>query len=234
MASKTFQLAAVGDVIVIKRSSNRHLRLSISNKGQVRVSIPTWAPYKAGLEFADSKRLWIEQQMPKLNKLVDGQPIGRGHHLKLKPDVTAQSVRSRIIGNQVTVTYPSTLTSDHSSVQETANKAAIKALRNQAEQLLPKRLDALSQIHNLPFKDIRVKRLTRRWGSCDQDRRIVLNLYLIQLPWELIDYVILHELAHTRHLNHGPHFWSKLESMLPDARALKRQMHNYHPGIIES
>lgn len=234
MASKTFQLAEVGDVMVIKRSSSRHLRLSISNKGQIRVSIPTWAPYKAGVDFADSKRQWIEQQMPKLNKLVDNQAIGRGHHLKFQADISAPTIRSRINGSLVTVTYPSHLNNDHPDVQETANKAAIKALRNQAEQLLPKRLEALSEIHNLTFKDVRIKRLTRRWGSCDQSKQIVLNLYLIQLPWELIDYVILHELAHTRHLNHGPDFWSKLESMLPDARSRKQQMHSYHPGIIES
>lgn len=234
MASKTFQLAEVGDVVVIKRSSSRHLRLSISNKGQIRVSIPTWAPYRSGVDFADSKRSWIEQQMPKLNKLVNGQPIGRGHHLNFKVDATAQTIRSRLTGNLVTITFPSTLNSEHPDVQEIANKAAVKALRNQAEQLLPKRLESLSQNHQMTYKDVRIKRLTRRWGSCDQNKQIVLNLYLIQLPWELIDYVILHELAHTRHLNHGPDFWSKLESMLPDARARKRQMHSYHPGIIEA
>lgn len=84
----------------------------------------------------------------------------------------------------------------------------------------------------MPYRDIQIKQLTRRWGSCDQKKSIVLNLFLIQLPWELIDYVIIHELTHTKHLNHSTDFWDSLETFKPQARQLKKQLNNYHPSII--
>ena len=231
MATKTFEINGLGSVTITKRRSNRHLRLSIGSNGEIKVSIPTWAPYNAGLDFVRSKQGWIEKKRPKQNILSHNQPIGRAHRLNfVVADV--DKPRTRINGNMISVSYGKQMTYNDPEVQAAAYSASTKALRQQAESLLPKRLNTLSELHDLTFKDIRIKQLTRRWGSCDQDKRIVLNLYLIQLPWELIDYVILHELSHTKHLNHGPAFWSTLESMAPNARQLKKEIGSYHPGII--
>ena len=70
-----------------------------------------------------------------------------------------------------------------------------------------------------------------RWGSCSSDQMITLSYFLMQLPWDLIDYVILHELAHTKHLNHGPGFWSELEALCPDARARRKSIKEFRPAI---
>ncbi len=231
MATKTFEIDGLGNVTITKRSSNRHLRLSIGSHGEIKVSIPTWAPYNAGLDFVLSKQSWIEKKRPKQNILNPNQQIGRAHRLNFVA-VNVDKPKTRIKGNTIVISHNKYLLYSDPSVQAAAVSAATKALRQQAESLLPKRLNSLSQAHSLPFKDVHIKQLSRRWGSCDQDKRIVLNLYLIQLPWELIDYVILHELTHTKHLNHSAAFWSTLETIAPDARQLKKAISKYHPGII--
>ena len=232
MASKIYELEPLGKVTVIKRQSNRHLRITIASSGHIRVSIPTWAPYQAGLDFALSKQAWIVDKLPPTNLLNDGQAIGRAHRLVFKADAMITKPRTRINGNQIIVYYPSTMNFHEPAIQSAANQAAIKALRAQAINLLPQRLKSLAESHGLSYSSVQIKQLTRRWGSCDQNQRIVFNLFLIQMPWELIDYVILHELAHTRHMNHGPEFWKMMTELSPDAKALKKQLTKYHPGII--
>lgn len=232
MASKIFTIEGIGELAIAKRRGNRNIRLTITADGKVRVSIPTWAPYKAGVDFAKSRRAWIVSQLPKQNTLRDGDSIGRAHRLQFQLDSTIKDPKTKIKGNQIVILYPSYLSIDHPAVQKAATKASTRALRKQAESLLPQRINTLSQMHSLPISDVKIKQLTRRWGSCDQNSSIVLNLYLIQLPWELIDYVILHELTHTKHLNHGPDFWQTLEALAPNARQLKKQLNKYPPGII--
>ncbi len=66
-----------------------------------------------------------------------------------------------------------------------------------------------------------------RWGSCSSRGRVALNIRCIHLPEHLQDYVILHELCHLHHMNHGPDFWRLLESYLPDARQRRRALNRY-------
>ena len=232
MASKTYELEPLGNITITKRQKNRHLRLTIGSGGQIRVSIPTWAPYQAGVDFALSKSDWISTKLPPVSLLSEDQAIGRAHRLHFKPVAGMEKTTSRIKDNQIIISYPAHLSFNHQLVQTVAAKAATKALRSQALSLLPQRLDLLSLKHQLPYQSLQIKRLSRRWGSCDQQQRIVLNLYLIQMPWELIDYVILHELTHTKHMNHGSEFWSMLIRLSPEARMLKRRLGQYHPGLV--
>ncbi len=79
-------------------------------------------------------------------------------------------------------------------------------------------IQALSEQHQLPFKELRIRKMKTRWGSCRSDGKITLNSLLIYLPVELIKHVILHELCHTKYMSHGPRFWgllSKLDPLTP-------------------
>jgi predicted metal-dependent hydrolase len=117
-------------------------------------------------------------------------------------------------------------------VQEAATKAVLCALRKEAEQHLPERLQDLARLHNFSYRTVSVRQLKSRWGSCDQDKNIKLNLYLMQLPWELIDYVLLHELVHTRVMQHGPVFWSAMADLEPNTPQLRKQIRAYKAAIL--
>ena len=116
-------------------------------------------------------------------------------------------------------------------VQEAAQKACLRALKLEASSLLPPRLKELAEIHGYSFNKVTIKKMKSRWGSCDSNQNIVLNQYLIQLPWHLIDYVLLHELNHTVHMHHSPKFWSALKALLPNVKALRKEIKEHHPTL---
>ena len=233
MAVKKIDVPGIGTVKLYKRKGSRAIRLSVSLAGEVRVSLPYWLPYDAGARFASSKVDWIQARLKERTStiLIDGQAIGKSHHMAFVSDPTTSRVTARVHGQQIRITHPAYLQANSMEVQTIAERAAIRALRVQAERLLPQRLQALAGAHGFTYKSASVKRLTSRWGSCDNEKNIILNLYLIQLPWQLIDYVVLHELTHTRALNHGPDFWTEFERHLPNAKNLRREIKQYRPIV---
>lgn len=230
MATKQVSIPDIGIVTLYKRRGNRSLRLSIGSNGEVRVSLPYWLPYKAGEQFALSKALWITANRGKITgALRHGHAIGKAHRLYFDQSPITTKIQSRVAANEVRITFPAHLASEDESVQHAAQKASIRALRKEAEALLPQRLQALSTQTGLAFTGVDVKQLKSRWGSCNSDREITLNLFLMQLPWHLIDYVLVHELTHTKVMQHGAPFWREMERHLPAARNLRKQMSSYQP-----
>jgi predicted metal-dependent hydrolase len=229
MAFKEFALDDETSVTIYKRKASRSLRLSIAPNGTVRISIPTWAPYSAGVAFAKSRHAWIlEQKRPK-TLLREGQPIGKAYHFRFKPDSRITRPVGRLMHGEAVVTYPQSLDPSNAAVQKAAQSVGIRALRSQAETLLPQRLSALAIEHDFSYRSVSIKQLKSRWGSCDAEKNIVLNLFLMQLPWNCIDYVLLHELTHTTILHHGSKFWTAMERVLPNAKQLRRAVHDYQP-----
>lgn len=233
MAFKEFALNERTTITVYKRKKNRNLRLSVSPDGKIRVSIPVWAPYKAGIAFAQKRIEWIEQQRKPASILTDGQSIGKAHRLRFIEDPTIDRPKGFVRTTEVVVKVPIDAAKNDDEVQVVTKKACVRALRSEAQQLLPQRLAALADLHGFEYSSVSVKQLRSRWGSCDQHGNIVLNLYLMQLPWESIDYVLLHELTHTKYLHHGPVFWSAMESILPDVKQRRKAMRNHQP-ILDS
>lgn len=92
---------------------------------------------------------------------------------------------------------------------------------------LYQRLILLAKEHDFHFNRITFRRQKTRWGSCSAKNNLNLNVKLYNLPQELQDYVILHELVHTRIKNHSERFWQELERILPDARKLNKELKNY-------
>lgn len=93
------------------------------------------------------------------------------------------------------------------------------ALQRLARRELPERVRTLSGAHGVAVGSVSVRAQRTRWGSCSPRGEISLNWRLVQVPEPVRDYVILHELAHRRHLNHSPRFWQEVERMCPDYEA---------------
>jgi predicted metal-dependent hydrolase len=225
---KTVELPDIGQVQLIKHAQSRSIRLTIAANGTVKITLPRWAPYQAGLAFAQSKRAWIlDNQHPKVI-IKDGSAVGKFHHLYFKPGNNT-TISTRQKGSELWVSFPDSLHWDSPKVQDAANKIAIRAMRGQAESLLPQRLRTLASKHDFEFKSVSIRQLKARWGSCNSKKEITLNLFLMQLPWELIDYVLLHELTHTKALHHGPDFWAIFEAALPGAKRRRKLLRDYKP-----
>lgn len=233
MATKEVNLPEIGKVKLYKRRDSRSIRLSVTTLGEIRVSLPYWLPYEAGAKFALAKRQWIVRQLQQRSPvfLMNGQSIGKSHHLYFVSSADVNRIATRLDGTTIRVNYPVRLGINDPSVQRAAELACIRALRAQASALLPQRLQTLAETHQIYYRSARIKRLKGRWGSCDTDKNIVLNLFLMKLPWHLIDYVLVHELTHTKVLHHGDDFWQEFERLLPGAKLLRREIRQFHPVV---
>jgi hypothetical protein len=111
------------------------------------------------------------------------------------------------------------------SKSEPINQAA-------ARQHLIERLNFLSQKHRFNYSRVFIKNQKTRWGSCSGKNNINLNINLIRLPDELMDYTILHELVHTRVKNHGRRFWNQMDKLVGDAKKLDSKLSEYRVLLI--
>lgn len=107
----------------------------------------------------------------------------------------------------------------------TLNKKELeKNLRCEAKKYLPQRTAELAAQHGLRYSKLTIRNSRTRWGSCSARNSINLSLYLMRLPLELIDYVIMHELVHTIAHDHSKNYWNLLENYLPGARMLEKKL----------
>lgn len=100
--------------------------------------------------------------------------------------------------------------------------------RQAARRRLVERLNYLADKYGFEYNRVFIKNQKTRWGSCSGKNNINLNVNLVRLPEELIDYTILHELVHTRIKNHGKQFWAQMDWLLGDARRLDRALGEYN------
>ena len=104
--------------------------------------------------------------------------------------------------------------------------------RKVARKVLCRRIGELAQLHNFVYNRISIRKQKTRWGSCSSKNNINLNMNLLHLPPELMDYVLLHELVHTRVKNHGKEFWNELDTVVPNSRQVDRKLKDYQYCLI--
>jgi len=110
---------------------------------------------------------------------------------------------------------------------QTLSRQAAQIDQLEAKQRIAWRLNALARQHGFAYNKVVVRSLKSRWGSCSHNNNISLNIKLIVLPEEILDYVILHELVHTHIRNHSNDFWKALDTLVGNARALDLKMKQY-------
>ncbi len=99
--------------------------------------------------------------------------------------------------------------------------------RKVARKILCRRIGELAQLHNFVYNRVSIRKQKTRWGSCSSKNNINLNANLLHLPSELMDYVLLHELVHTRVKDHSKDFWNELNTIVPNARQVDRRLKDY-------
>lgn len=115
------------------------------------------------------------------------------------------------------VRYPDSLPPEGSGALSSAlMPVLVELLREEASALLPEKLSRLAVRYGFAYGRVCIKHNSSNWGSCSAKGNINLNLNLVRLPGPLCDYVLLHELCHLRHLDHGPRFHELLERLCSD------------------
>lgn len=230
MPARTIAVESIGDVVFYRRKASRSVRVRVDAQGRVTVTYPWFMSSRAAVQFVRTHEEWIiAEKARRVFQLTDGMLIGRVHKLRFVHDPVSKQPRARVTASQIIVTSRDPF--DSPTAQAAAHDGAVRALKREAKHFLPKRLADIATAEGYAYESASVRQLKGRWGSCTSKQHITLNCYLMQLPIELIDYVIYHELAHTRAMNHGADFWSELETHLPNARELRKQMKLFQPSI---
>ena len=211
------------NVVLARRKGTRSMRLSLKSDGTLRLSIPYLVSEKQAIKFIDQKSDWISKHHKRPLVLNPNSHIGKSHRLYFE-NIDIDRIKTRLSTNSITLKLPIDIAWDSLIAQSSARKACEKALKKESETLLPQRLATLAQQNSIEYRSCSVKKLKSRWGSCDSLKNITLNIYLIQLDWRLIDYVILHELAHTHHQHHQLSFWEYLTSISPNCKSLRKEL----------
>ena len=230
MAVTTLRDEEFGEVIVNRSRTTRRLTLRVDARGNVRIGLPFYTPLYIAKNFLREQRDFVSKKLTELQQkqpyLEQGSLIGKSHTLAITHGVKPGS---RLAGTQLIVTLPQDISAASPEGQKLLRTASRKALRTQAGAYLERRLAYLAQQHGFTYQNVRFSSATTRWGSCSSGGTISLNVALMHLPFELIDYVIIHELCHTKQMNHSARFWALVEAIAPDYKECRRQLRSFQP-----
>lgn len=198
----------------------RRYRLTWLGDGTARCTIPRQGSMIEARRFVERCRPWIEKR---LQRVENATP--RNSHWQLGTLVWFRGEPTPLLGdtekNELRL-KEFTFSIVGADRPENWRPHVESMLRRLAQAELPPRVLELSQHHGFRIRRISVRNQRSRWGSCSQRGTISLNWRLIQVPPFVRDYIILHELAHLRHMNHSADFWKEVSSLCPEFEAAER------------
>jgi predicted metal-dependent hydrolase len=238
MSSKQIQVAEVGTVQLVKNQRAKHLRITVKPFENVRVTLPNRVSFVEAENFMRSKIDWIKKHQIKIKSaeqkrtIFDEETNFRTNKHKLIISKTGdEEITARISDGEIKVFYPVHLGVEHKSVQIIIRRVIEEALRIEAKQYIPVRVNELAVKYNFNYNKVFIKNIKSRWGSCSKKGNLNFSLHLMLLPEELIDYVILHELTHTKEHNHSKNYWAILDGIYGNAKAVDKKLKDYRIGI---
>lgn len=230
---KQFTDREFGKITISRTARARRVTVRVASNGTLRISAPMYAPIFAIKRVVDTSRnelrSLLRTQTPS-TIYTNGMIIGKSHWLSIT-EHNDPSCSFIVKKQQLIISKPYDFADDSPSVQRTIRDGVIAVLRKQAKSYLPKRVKYLAEKHGYSYDHLRFSHASGRWGSCSSHGTISLNIALMKLPFELIDYVIIHELCHTQQMNHSKAFWQLVEAADPAYLAHRKSLKEMHPTI---
>src|SRR5258708_9572375 len=211
----------IGDLDFAVRESDHRRTVGITGDrdGSVLLHAPTGIGRDALAAWAWSKRGWVFRKLAEKDLLLSASPakefvtgegfdyLGRHYRLRLTDDPPGASVKLE----RGRLRMPRAL-----AEADDGAAAVIRWYRQRALAWLPRRMSRWAQGVGLRPGELDVRDLGYRWGSLGKNDRLNIHWAAMQLPGSLLDYVIVHELAHIGQPRHTPAFWATVERALPD------------------
>lgn len=203
------------------RSKRKTAAIYILPEGVVEVRAPLRMPKRDIAAFVRAKQQWI---LTHLETARLKQELRESYHAGEGQTVYWKGVPYRVeFGNTTVVSF-----AENRCIlpeEEGQRRQCLKAyIRAEAERYLPQRLQWLSEATGLRYQSAKVGHAATRWGSCTGRNDVRLSCYLMFLPVDCTDYVLLHELCHTAEHNHSAQFWRLMESVLPNVAKLRGKL----------
>ena len=221
----------LGKITIRRSKQSSNITIRVAPDGSLRVSAPVYSPLfliKRTIKSSRSDLLSLLSRHRPVLEYNDGDQVGKSHSIVVRDGDTVSARRQ---GLRIIVTKPQDVSLSDDKVQTVLRKQIIDALRREAKGYLPKRLRYLADMHGFSYERVRFSHASGRWGSCSSNGTISLNIALMKLPFELIDYVLVHELSHTVQMNHSDAFWQLVAQYHPDYKVHRAQLKKEAPSI---
>jgi predicted metal-dependent hydrolase len=218
--------------IEIRRVRGSILRLKIQTSGKLVAQLPHFTSVREIQKLLDKSRESLRNSlasMPTKKTYADGDQIGKSHVLRIREGIRE---KSEVKGLEIIITKNSR--TSEKALETLIKDGVAKALRKEAKAYLPRRLKYFQlqfASRGIKYERVQFTHAKSRWGSCSTTGTISLNIMLMTLPPELADYVLLHELNHTIHMDHSAEFWADLEAICPHARQRRKALREYSPYL---
>jgi len=226
-------------IVDIVRSRRRHrsAALRYESGGRFVLTVPYSADDEWVQSFIFEKRRWMERAAEKAEAELETRKIVPGirietefYSLGVALDPQLRGKQYRVVKSKLENSSTFHLSSDFFAPENSdklyANleKYLLAQMTKHGSQALLNRAEYWANFHKIRVKDFFVRVQKSRLGYCTFDNRIMLNARLLFAPPEIRDYVICHELAHTKHKNHSKAFWGYLETLFPGAKKADRTL----------
>jgi predicted metal-dependent hydrolase len=200
-------------VVYQRNARAKRYVLRLRPDGTVHVTLPRFGSKAFAQNFVRDRQEWLEKQWRAIQarnappkKLEPGMSILlRGRAATILAETNGSHWLICVDAEQFRLR----------ELPENLRPALEAWLRSLAEVEITARAETLARLHSASIRRITIRNQRTRWGSCSRTRTISLNWRLIQLPEEVRDYIILHELMHLRELNHSGRFWREVERVCP-------------------
>ncbi len=229
----------IGAIKVVPKKGIKNFNIRLKPFDDVTISAPYKATEKQIMHVLERKKAWIIEKLQYNNQIEQSRTIYEdGSVIKTfysefrlqKTDVE----RMHLTGSPPTYTieFPGNYETNSTAFQHHIRQIINIALKNDAARYIIPRTQELAKAYDFHVNKISFRNNKSRWGSCSTQGNISFNIQLMRLPQPLIDYVIIHELCHTKHPNHGPGFKQLLYTIMPDAPAIEKELKNYRTQIF--
>lgn len=229
-------------LLVVRNPRARRYLLRVRPDGSARVTIPRGGSQNEARAFVERNRGWLQEQLDRqhaqprlpMSWRIGSEILLRGEMVRIEaaePGAIRVGAEQVKVGHLATTEAPAAKAgTSPPGIESLAPPEAAPDLRPAIERHLralasaefPARVAELAAQHQFTVQRVSVRNQKSRWGSCSRRGTISLNWRLIQTPAFVLDYLIFHELAHLRHMNHSHRFWDEVERLVPDYRVAER------------
>lgn len=220
--------------ITIRRSIRaKQVRIKVAPDGTLRASLPMYAPILLVKHLVKTSRNELRSMLSRARpeyEYMNGMQIGKSHTLIIH-ETSGQNFNVSLHGQQIIVKLPQGKNLYDNIVEREIRDKIIAALRIEAKSYLPKRLSFLADKYGYSYDRVKFSHASGRWGSCSSNGTISLNIALMKLPFELIDYILIHELSHTKQMNHSSSFWNLVGVADPNYKIHRNALKLQNPSI---
>ncbi len=206
----------------------KHSYINVDPSKGVTLKTPFADESKAD-EIICKKGKWILQKLkavesvPKVDNIVTGSRLpylGKEYYVLVSPDSNIKGATVSFNHSQFIISFnPDTPDRNHA-----INKAVERFSKEQAVVKIRPRIDKWIETTGITPSSVHFKKLKKSWGQCTKDNEILINFEAVKLPFSLIDYIIVHELAHIKHKDHSKTFYREVSKFITDWQELDEKI----------